>query len=68
MYSEPADLAARRRRQVRRISSLDWVSSRLCPRGISSSPSGWARSRTGAGLPSAAEAAEKNLETENEEQ
>eukprot|EP00965_Chrysotila_dentata_P123663 4087967-Pleurochrysis_carterae.AAC.1 len=24
MYSEPADLAGRRSRQVRRISSLDW--------------------------------------------
>ena len=39
----------------------------VMPRGISSSPSGWARSRTGGGPPSAAEAAEKNLETENDE-
>eukprot|EP00965_Chrysotila_dentata_P047470 1574399-Pleurochrysis_carterae.AAC.1 len=67
-YSAPASRAARRRRTVRRTSSLDSCSSRACLSGTSGRPMTLSRSRTGGGPPSWASGEENNRETENVEQ
>eukprot|EP00965_Chrysotila_dentata_P078708 2594455-Pleurochrysis_carterae.AAC.1 len=68
MYSLPASRAARNRFEVRRISSFDCASSRMCRGGTSGRPRMWSRLRTGGGPPSDAALEAKKRETEKVEQ
>eukprot|EP00965_Chrysotila_dentata_P093394 3085333-Pleurochrysis_carterae.AAC.1 len=66
-YSAPKSRAARRMCTVRRMSSLDSRSSRMCASGTSGRPITLSRSRTGGGPPSLTEGDESRRETENVE-
>eukprot|EP00965_Chrysotila_dentata_P172048 5677524-Pleurochrysis_carterae.AAC.2 len=66
-YSAPDSYAARSSDTVRRTSSFDCASSRVCSIATSGRPITCSRSRTGGGPPSAAESLLKKRDTENVE-
>eukprot|EP00965_Chrysotila_dentata_P156839 5182455-Pleurochrysis_carterae.AAC.1 len=68
MYSLPASRAARKRLDVRRISSFDCASSRACCGGMLGRPRMCSRSRTGGGPPLDAASEAKKRDTEKVEQ